>query len=110
VNKIAKFNGTTWKPIGGGAGGGFNHYVYALTADSAGHLIAAGWLAQTADGVTSLNGIAKLDNTDNSGAWTSIGAGAGDGGGFRSNGYVNVYALFPTPMLTLSLPAEAAKR
>jgi hypothetical protein len=108
VNKIAKFNGTTWKPIGDGAGGGFNHVVLALTADSAGNLIAGGWFTQTADEETPLNGLAKLDNTDNSGAWTSIGA--GDGGGFRGNSFVDVYALLPTPMLTLSLPAEAVKR
>jgi hypothetical protein len=105
MKHIAKLDGTGWTPIGAGTGGGFNDRVYALTADSAGSLIAAGWFTQATDQITVLNGIAKLDN---GGAWASIGGGFVAIGNF--NDLADVYALLPTPMLTLSLPAEAAKR
>ncbi len=38
VNQIAKWDGSVWSALGSGV----NHYVYALTADGAGHLFAGG--------------------------------------------------------------------
>lgn len=64
-NRIARWNGTNWSPLGLGT----NADVYALTVLGNGDLIAGGAFT-TADGLT-VNGIARWNGT----AWSALGSG-----------------------------------
>jgi hypothetical protein len=65
VNRVAKWNGTSWSSLGGGV----SSVVYALEVDTTGNVYAGGNFT-TADGLT-VNRIAKWNGT----SWSSLGAG-----------------------------------
>jgi hypothetical protein len=77
---IAKWNGTTWSPLGSGMGGTFP-YVYALTVYN-NELIAGGQFS-TAGGLSTI-GIAKWNGT----TWSYLGS-----GGMGHTLYPSVFAL-----------------
>ena len=71
ASRIAKWDGTTWRPVGGGtsnAGAG-THSVDALAVDTNGNVYAAGIF--TAAGGVSASRIAKWDGT----SWSALGSG-----------------------------------
>ncbi len=77
ASNIAKWDGSSWSPLGsgvaGGSGGVYNLHVYD---DGSGPgLYAGGWF-ETAGGITT-NGIAKWDGS----SWSALGAGVGVLGG-----------------------------
>ena len=65
ANGVAKWNGTTWSPLGTGVGGG----VYALAVAVNGDVYAGGGFTQAGGGAA--NYVAKWDGT----AWSPLGAG-----------------------------------
>ncbi|MCV6638083.1 choice-of-anchor D domain-containing protein [Candidatus Albibeggiatoa sp. nov. NOAA] len=69
-NSIAKWNGTSWEPLGDGFGG----YVYALTLDNEGNLIAGGTFYSNFLHNQRLNYIAKWNGTE----WEPISEGFND--------------------------------
>jgi hypothetical protein len=71
ANYIAKWNGTSWEPLGSGIGQGYATSVNALVLDSSGNLYAGGAFA-TAGGVEA-HGIAKWNGT----SWAPLGSGVG---------------------------------
>jgi hypothetical protein len=79
ANNIARWNGSTWSPLGTGV----NNYVYSLITLPNGDLIAGGSFI-TAGGVT-VNGIARWNGS----AWTALGTGTAFGN--------TVYALTTLP-------------
>src|SRR5690606_24067291 len=66
VNRIARWDGTSWQPLAGPSGAGMNGAVRALTVYD-GDLIAAGSFT-TAGGVT-VNGVARWDGE----RWSPLG-------------------------------------
>jgi hypothetical protein len=83
ANRIARWDGSSWHPLGDGGGNGVDHWVFALAVDGSGNLYAGGTFT-TAGGV-SANHIARWDGLD----WHALGDGvdgtvyalAVDGGG-----------------------------
>ena len=75
VNSIAKWNGTSWAPLGGGLGGVVSAAPRALTGfdDGTGPALYAGGHFTFADGAPA-NHIAKWDGT----AWAPLGSGMND--------------------------------
>jgi hypothetical protein len=67
ANCIARWDGSSWSPLGGGMDGG----VDTLALDGSGNLYAGGWFT-TAGGV-SANGIAMWDGS----SWSPLGSGMG---------------------------------
>ena len=80
---IAKWNGSTWSPLGAGIGD-VNASVSALTFDSNGNLYAAGSF-DTAGGISATN-ISKWDGS----TWSALGPGIG---GDAYGGYVEALAF-----------------
>ncbi len=82
VNKIAKWDGTTWSPLGGGMGSGCCASVGALAVfddgSASGPALYAGGRFNSAGGVP-VNNIARWDGTN----WTALGGGV-EGGGVGS--------------------------
>ncbi len=79
VNKIAKWDGTTWSPLVGGMGSGCCASVGVLAVfddgSGSGPALYAGGNFTTAGGVT-VNNIARWDGTN----WTALGGGVSGGG------------------------------
>jgi len=73
ASNIAKWDGSSWSPLGsgvaGGPGGVYNLHVYD---DGSGPALYVGGWFETAGGITA-NGIAKWDGT----SWTTVGTGVG---------------------------------
>jgi hypothetical protein len=78
AHTIAKWNGSTWSSIGTGASGGFQPYVFALTAfdDGTGNALYVGGGFTSFSGVGA-SGIARWDGT----TWSTVGGGL-NGGAF----------------------------
>ena len=83
VNNIAKWNGTSWSPLGSGATNGIDGSVSALTVYN-GQLIAAG--AFSTAGGASVNSIARWNGT----FWSPLSSAAGNG----VNGGVGALAVY----------------
>jgi hypothetical protein len=86
ANRVARWDGAQWSPLGSGIGGGFSPIVRALTQMPDGSIIAAGTF-DTAGGsgagnIASWNGI----------SWTSLG-----GGLSHNQDYPEVHALAAMP-------------
>jgi len=83
VNRIAKWNGSSWSALGSGIGSGLDtDIVFSTIVDNSNNLLYAAGTFNTAGGITA-NNIAVLNL--NSSTWSSIGAG--------SNGRINSLAL-----------------
>jgi hypothetical protein len=78
ANRIAKWDGTSWSPLGTGSANGVNNTVFALLAfdngSGDGPRLYAGGVFTSAGGVTA-NRIAKWDGV----AWSPLGTGAANG-------------------------------
>ena len=89
ANRIARWDGSKWSPVGEPTGSGMNGEVTALTVfdddSGSGPALYAGGVFTTADGQT-VNGIAKWDNT----AWTALATPTGTG----VSGWVGALAAF----------------
>lgn len=68
-NRVARWDGNTWQPLGSGIGGGFPREVYSLAVLPNGELVAGG-IFTMAGGVT-CNNIARWDGS----VWQPLGAG-----------------------------------
>jgi hypothetical protein len=68
ANKIARWNGSAWSPLGSGIDGG----VYALAVDNASGAVVAGGVFSTAGG-SAANNIARWNGS----AWSPLGDGLG---------------------------------
>ena len=73
ANYMARWDGTTWAPLGSGMQGATSPYVYALAVDVAGDLVAGG--AFTTAGGTAAPDIARWDGA----AWSGLGTGLAGG-------------------------------
>lgn len=74
VNYIARFDGTSWVPVGsGGTSPGFNSYVYSLCVHN--NELYAGGTFTMATGTTPVARIAKLSGT----TWSPVGQGFANG-------------------------------
>ncbi|MBY0263418.1 MAG: hypothetical protein K2Q20_13810, partial [Phycisphaerales bacterium] len=80
ANSIARFNGTTWSPLGTGMGNAMGPRVSAMTVLANGNLVAAGRFG-TAGGVSASN-IAQWNGTSWASLGTSSGSTANGVGGF----------------------------
>ena len=78
ANYIAKWNGTSWSPLGSGMGGAGYPYVYALTVYD-GELIAGGHFTNA--GGNPANYIARWNGT----TWEALGSGLGGGDPYMSD-------------------------
>ena len=88
VNKIGRFNGTTWSPLGTGISGGISFVeISALAVLPNGHLVAAGVFTHA--GGVAVNHIARWDGA----TWHAMGTGMGD----TINNYPWVLALAVLP-------------
>ena len=76
ANRIAKWNGSTWSPLGAGTGNGLDPSVYALTVhdDGGGPALYVGGGFTRAGGMTA-NRIAKWSGS----AWSPLGSGMANG-------------------------------
>jgi len=83
VNRIAKWNGTVWSPLGAGTANGVDGYIRALVVAGNGDVYAGG--SFTKAGGMSANNIARWNGK----AWSSLGAGTANG----VNGTVNALAV-----------------
>ncbi|MEZ6038753.1 MAG: hypothetical protein R3F29_14820 [Planctomycetota bacterium] len=82
VNRLARFDGTTWSSVGGGVTfSTFAAYVYALTELPNGDFVVGGFF--TAAGGNAISHIARWDGAN----WSSFGTGA--------NGDVRAFAQLP---------------
>jgi trimeric autotransporter adhesin len=91
VNRLGRFDGTTWSPLGSGVSGSVNSSVSALATMPNGDVIAGGEF-QTAGGVPAQR-VARWSGT----AWSAMGAGLGGnvtGLLARPNGDVIASGLF----------------
>ncbi len=88
VNGVAKWDGTTWSPLGGGIGISLTPSVDAMTVfdDGTGPALYAGGSFTLADGQPALN-VAKWDGQ----AWTQVGGGLGDPFAFQTVHALAVY-------------------
>ncbi|MBL8749907.1 MAG: hypothetical protein JNK78_12150 [Planctomycetes bacterium] len=68
---VARWNGTSWTPLGPGLGAGPFDSVEALAVRPNGDLVAAGRFATTGDGATAVQRIARWNGT----AWSAYGNG-----------------------------------
>lgn len=68
VNRVARWNGSSWDALGSG----FGADVMALRIDGSGNLFAGGNFVASGDGATPFNQVARWDGT-----WTSLGAVSG---------------------------------
>jgi hypothetical protein len=84
ANRIAKWNGTTWAPLGNGIGGGSDPRVNALTVYN--NELVVGGLFTTAGIGVSANSIAKWN-----GNWLSLGSGM--------NGYVYPLTVYNNELI-----------
>ncbi|MFO0826590.1 MAG: hypothetical protein U0572_00430 [Phycisphaerales bacterium] len=89
ANRIAKWNGSSWSPLGAGAANGVNNVVYALTSfdDGSGNgpRLYVGGEFTTAGGATA-NRIARWNGS----SWSPLGTSAANG----VNGFVYALTVF----------------
>lgn len=123
ANSLAKWNGTTWSPLGTGTANGTNDYVSDLAVASNGDVYAGGSFTQV--GGVAASRVARWNGT----AWSPLGTGLNDdigslavgstgklyaGGGFSATGddskvMVNFGIYDPTaPLATTSARATPA--
>ncbi|HEX5053745.1 MAG TPA: hypothetical protein VFZ65_18340, partial [Planctomycetota bacterium] len=91
ANNIARWNGSSWSPLGTGISGS----LVALAALPTGDLVAAGWF--TSAGGVAANGIARWDGAN----WSALGGGITGGAGFTG-----CSALFVLPNGDLAAAAS----
>ena len=84
ANRVAKWNGTVWSPLGTGVGSTVSESVAALAVAGNGEVYVGGRFA-TAGGITASN-VAKWNGT----TWSSLGTGAANG---VNNGGVAALAI-----------------
>jgi len=93
VNRIARWNGSTWSALEGPSGIGLNGTLRALAVfdDGSGPALYAGGNFTTAGGVT-VNGVAKWDGTE----WSALNSPGGTGvaTNFGYSPYVEAFAVF----------------
>ena len=86
ANNIAKFNGTTWSPLGSSAGNGLNGICYALAFDSSGNLYVGGAFTTASFSTTTISTRRIAKWTVTSSTWSALG-GTGLDNGLNDNCY-----------------------
>lgn len=74
VHNIARWDGSSWHPLGSGGGEGLNGTVFAL-AVYGGSLYAGGYFTSTSGGGAPLRSVARWDGAN----WVPVGGGTGTG-------------------------------
>ena len=97
ANRVARWNGTSWSPLGTGVSNGPNDYVFALALASNGNVYIGGQF--TAAGGVAASNVARWNGT----SWSPLGTGTSNGTNFfvqalalASNGDVYVGGAFTT--------------
>ena len=84
ANRVARWNGTAWSPLGAGVGAGTNDLVSALAVAGNGDVYVGGQF--TTAGGAAANNVARWNGT----AWSALGTGAANG---VVNGFVSALAV-----------------